>query len=153
MISAKITSNSEEVSIMIKQMVKNMPKVIHRALAEVTAYEVGAIKKRTTEKGIDAYGKRFTPYSTKYKRASVKQSGVVDLTDKGHMMGNLSTKITPSKGMLFFSRSVEAKKAMYHNNIGVGKKKITRKFFMISKKESKIITNKFFKNIKKGLKL
>lgn len=149
----KITSNSVEIANEIKAMSRKMEGAIHKALANATAFEVAAIEKRTTEKGIDAFGRPFAPYSPNYKRAGVKQSGVVDLTDTKQMFNSLATKVTTSKGVLFF-RSTEAnKKAAFHDIFGVGKKKITRKFFRISKDEEKKIRTTFARIIAKELKL
>jgi hypothetical protein len=149
----KITSNSVEIANEIKAMSRKMEGAIHKALANVTAFEVKEIKQRTQSKGVDAYGKPFAPYSPNYKRAGVKQSGVVDLTDTGQMFSSLTTKVTPSKGVLFFRQNLANKKAAFHDIFGVGKKRITRQFFRISKDEEKKIRTTFARIIAKELKL
>ena len=122
----KITSNSIEIANEIKAMSKKMSGAIKKSLANVSAFEVKEIKQRTQSKGVDAYGKRFKPYSPKYKRASVKQSGVVDLTDTGQMFSSLTTKVSASKGVLFFRQNQDEQK------------KIQKLFFKILARELRI---------------
>jgi len=124
----KITSNSVEIANEIKAMSRKMSGAIKKSLANVSAFEVKEIKQRTQSKGVDAYGKRFKPYSPNYKRAGVKQSGVVDLTDTGQMFSSLTTKVSASKGVLFFRQNLANKKAAFHDMFGVGKKKILDNF-------------------------
>ena len=141
----KITSNSVEIANEIKAMSRKMSGAIKKSLANVSAFEVAAIKQRTQSKGIDAYGKPFRAYSPNYKRAGVKQSGVVDLTDTGQMFNSLTFKASASKGVLFFRQNLANKKAAFHDEFGVGKKKITRQFFRISKDEAEKIRKRFGK--------
>ena len=149
----KITSNSIEIANEIKAMSKKMSGAIKKSLANVSSFEIDAITDRTQNKGIDAYGRPFKPYSPNYKRAGVKQSGVVDLTDTKQMFTSLTFKASASKGVLFF-RSTEAnKKAAFHDLFGVGKKRITRKFFRISKDEQNKIRTIFSRILAKELKL
>ena len=149
----KITSNSVEIANEIKAMSRKMSSAITKSLANVSAFEVKEIKQRTQSKGVDAYGKRFKPYSPKYKRASVKQSGVVDLTDTGQMFSSLTFKASASKGVLFFRQNLANKKAAFHDMFGVGKKRITRQFFRISKDEQNKIRTIFSRILAKELKL
>ena len=149
----KITSNSIEIANEIKAMSKKMSGAIKKSLANVSAFEIDAIIDRTQNKGVDAYGKRFKPYSPNYKRAGVKQSGVVDLKDTGEMFSSLTTKVSSSKGVLFFRQNLANKKAAFHDMFGVGKKKITRQFFRISKDEQNKIRTIFARVLAKELKL
>ena len=141
----KITSNSIEIANEIKAMTKKMSSAITKSLANVSSFEIDAITDRTQNKGIDAYGRPFKPYSPSYKRARVKQSGVVDLTDTGQMFNSLAFKASASKGVLFFRQNLANKKAAFHDEFGVGKKKITRQFFRISKDEAEKIRKRFGK--------
>ena len=149
----KITINSVQIANEIKDISRKMAGAIKKSLAHVSAFEIAAIKKRTTEKGIDAFGSPFAPYSPNYKRAGVKQSGVVDLKDQGHMLGSMAFKVSASKGVLFFRQREQNLKASYHDIFGVGKKKITRQFFRISKDEQKKIISEFSKILTKALKI
>ena len=149
----KITSNSIQISNEIKAMSKKMSGAIKKSLANVSAFEILKIKERTQSKGVDAFGKPFTPYSPSYKRANVKKSGVVDLTDTGQMFSSLQTKVTASKGVIFFRQNLANKKAAFHDMFGVGKQRITRKFFRISKDEQKKIQKLFFKILARELRI
>lgn len=149
----RIKDNSIQVRKSLQQVSKQVPKAIKRALANAAAYEISAIKERTQSKGVDFQGRAFKPYSPKYKRAKVKQSGVVDLTDTGQMFSSLTSKITPSKGELFFRQASANRKAFFHDEAGVGRRKITRPFFRISKKEETNIEKIFFNVLERELRL
>lgn len=149
----RIQDNSIQVKKSLQQVSKQIPRAVKKALANAAAYEISAIKERTQSKGIDYQGRAFKPYSTKYKRRLVKQSGVVDLTDTGQMFSSLTSKITPSKGELFFRQASANRKAFFHDQAGVGKKKIIRPFFRIAKKEETNIVNIFFNVLQRELKL
>ena len=149
----KITSNSIQIANEIKGISRKMAGAIKKSLANVSAFEIKEIKQRTQTKGVDAFGRRFKPYSPNYKRAGVKQSGVVDLTDTGQMFSSLTSKVTASKGVLFFRQNLANKKAAFHDIFGVGKQKITRQFFRISKDEQKKIRTIFARVLAKELKL
>jgi hypothetical protein len=152
---AKITftDNSAEIANDFSILVKKMPQLVQRSLAKVSAFEVASIKNRTQNKGIDAFGKKFAPYSKKNKRARRKQSGVVDLTDTGQMFSALTFKSSRSKGELFFRSKDATDKASYHDLFGAGKNKVKRQFFRISKKEQSQIQKQFNELILKGLGL
>ena len=149
----KITSNTIQIANEIKGISRKMSSAIKKSLANVSAFEIKEIRSRTETKGIDAFGRKFKPYSPNYKRAGVKQSGVVDLNDSGNMLGSMTSKISASKGVLFFRRNEETKKASFHDLFGVGKNKVTRKFFRISKDEQKEIRLRFSKVLERELKL
>ena len=149
----KITSNSIQIANEIKGISRKMAGAIKKSLANVSAFEILKIKERTQTKGVDAFGRPFKPYSPNYKRAGVKQSGVVDLTDTGQMFSSLTSKVTVSKGVLFFRQNLANKKAAFHDVFGVGKQRITRKFFRISKDEQKKIQKLFFKILARELRI
>jgi len=149
----RIKDNSVQVRKSLQQVSKQVPKAIKRALANATAFEIAAIKERTQKKGVDFRGRSFKPYSPKYKRRLVKQSGVVDLTDTGQMFSSLTSKVTPSKGELFFRQASANRKAFFHDEAGVGRKKIIRPFFRISKKEETDIEKIFFNVLERELRL
>jgi len=149
----KVKDNSIEVRKELLKVSQRVPKAIKKALANAAAFEIGAIKKRTLQKGIDYRGNAFAPYSPRYKRAAVKQSGVVDLKDTGQMFSSLTSKITPSKGELFFRLADANKKAFFHDEAGAGRKKVKREFFSISKDEEVKIEKIFFSVLEKELKL
>lgn len=120
----KVKDNSIEVRKELLKVSQRVPKAIKKALANAAAFEIGAIKKRTQTRGVDYRGNAFAPYSPKYKRAAVKQSGVVDLTDTGQMFSSLTSKISASKGELFFRQGFANRKAFFHDEAGAGKKRL-----------------------------
>jgi len=151
--NVRIKDNSVQVSKSVQKVSKQVQRAIKRALANATAFEISSIKERTQSKGVDFRGRAFKPYSPKYKRRLVKESGVVDLTDTGQMFSSLTSKVTPSKGQLFFRQASANKKAFFHDVAGVGKSKVIRPFFSISKKEETNIEKIFFNVLERELRL
>ena len=151
--TVKVKTNVAEIQAIVKKIEKRSTSAIKKALANASAFEVGAIKKRTQQKGIDYKGRPFKPYSVKYKRAAVKQSGVVDLTDTGQMFSSLTFKATESKGTLFFRQQQANRKAFFHDEAGAGRKKVIRPFFRIGKDEEKKIEKIFFNVLERELRL
>jgi hypothetical protein len=149
--SVTVKTNSVQLSKQFRNIQKKFPNAIKKALANVSAFQIANIKDRTQKKGISVNGSSFRPYSKEYKRRLVKQSGVVDLTDTGQMFSSLTSKITPSKGTLFFRQAQANKKAFYHDVVGAGKGKVVRPFFSINDRESdkigQLFADKIFKDI------
>lgn len=142
MLNVKIKDNSKKVRNAIKKLGNKVKPSIHKTLSYVSAFEISQIINRTQKKGIDVNENPFKPYSIGYKRAKVKESGVVDLKDSGQMFSSLTSKITPSKGSLFFRQKSANDKAFYHDT-GIGKMP-KREFFSISNKEQDKIEKLFF---------
>jgi hypothetical protein len=91
-----------------------------------------------TSLGFDHEGRRFRPYSKAYgeeRRKKGRGADRVDLRMEGHMLGDIRTRVDTSKmkGFVHFQRAVERKKALYHNEAGVGKKRVKREFFRLSR--------------------
>lgn len=127
--------------------------VKRRALSRLANFEVAQIKDRTQNKGKDYRGNPFAPYSKRYTRRLVKESGHVDLTDTGQMFSALTYRMTNKSANLFFSRRTENEKAYFHDVAGVGKKKVKRKFFRLSEKEKDLLSSVFMKEYAKSVKL
>lgn len=149
----RIKTNQAEVLAIVKKIEGRTKSAIKKALANASAFEVVAIKDRTQSKGVDYRGSPFKPYSPKYKRAKVKQSGVVDLTDTGQMFSSLTFKATESKGTLFFRQAQANRKAFFHDEVGAGRGRVKREFFRISRDEETKIEKIFFSVLEKELKL
>lgn len=149
--SVTVKTNSVQLSKEFKNIQRKFPSAIKKALANVSAFQIANIKDRTQRKGISVNGSHFKPYSKGYRRRLVKQSGVVDLTDTGQMFSSLTSKITPSKGTLFFRQAQANKKAFYHDIAGAGKSKVVRPFFSINDREAdkigQLFADKIFKDI------
>ena len=144
-----IKTNTIQLSKSLEQIQKKFPNAIKQTLANVSALQIRNIRDRTQRKGVSLNGSPFKPYSSGYKRAKVKESGVVDLTDTGQMFSALTSKIRPSKGTLFFRNMFANKKAFFHDQAGAGKGKVVRRFFGINSKEEKQIVNVFKEKISK----
>ena len=149
--SVTVKTNSVQLSKEFRNIQRKFPSAIKKALANVSAFQIHNIKDRTQRKGIDVNGSPFKPYSKAYRRRLVKQSGVVDLTDTGQMFSSLTSKITPSKGTLFFRQADANKKAFYHDVAGAGKGRVVRPFFSINDTEAdkigQLFADKIFKDI------
>ena len=150
--SVTIKTNTIELSKDLEQIQKQFPTAIKQTLANVSAFQIKNIRDRTQRKGISVNGTAFKPYSAGYKRAKIKESGVVDLTDTGQMFSALTTKILPSKGTLFFRNMFANKKAFFHDQVGAGKGKVIRPFFGINRQEEKQIVKVFVDKISKIVK-
>ena len=150
--SVTIKTNTIELSKSLEQIQKQFPSVIKQTLANVSALQIRNIRDRTQRKGISVNGSPFKEYSEGYKRAKVKESGVVDLTDTGQMFSSLTSKIRPSKGTLFFRNMFANKKAFFHDKAGAGKGKVIRPFFGINRQEEKQIVKVFVDKISKIVK-
>ena len=149
--SVTVKTNSIQLSKEFRNFQRKFPNAIKKALANVSAFQIANIKDRTQRKGISVNGSAFKPYSKAYRRRLVKQSGVVDLTDTGQMFSSLTSKITPSKGTLFFRQAQANKKAFYHDIAGAGKGRVVRPFFGINDREAdkigQLFVDKIFKDI------
>ena len=147
----RVKDNSVQLSKELKNIQRKFPSAIKKALANVSAFQIVNIRNRTQRKGVDVNGSPFKPYSKAYRRRLVKQSGVVDLTDTGQMFSSLTSKITPSKGTLFFRQAQANKKAFYHDIAGAGKGRVIRQFFGINDREAdkigQLFADKIFKDI------
>lgn len=150
--SVRVKDNSIQVSNAIGEIVRKFPQITSKALAQVSAFQISNIRERTQKKGIDVNERPFKPYSIKYKRAKIKESGVVDLTDTGQMFSSLTSKISPSKGVLFFRNQNANRKAFYHDEVGAGKSRVVRPFFGISDREEEKIVRLFSKILDKEIK-
>lgn len=140
MFGSRIKDNSVEIIRDLENIKKKAPQKIRQALSFVSAMQVRRIKTRTRA-GISSTGSKFAPYVKGY--GSKKESGFVDLTDTGQMLGSMTFKASQSKGELFFRGREQVDKASIHDLFGAGKKKVVRPFFRINEKDEKIIIKKF----------
>ena len=144
----KFTANTVEVSNFIKRLQKKIPNEIQMGLARASAFGIKQITDKT-QKGQLPDGGRLRPYKKSTKKSRSKrgrQVGFVDLTDSGRMIRSLTSKITKSKGSLFFRRQEENKKAFLHDT---GTRFMdSRPFFAIGRRDEDKIRDIFFKAIK-----
>jgi len=172
--SIDVKTNSVQLSKEFRNIQIKFPNAIKKALANVSAFQIRNIRTRT-ERGISVNGSRFTPYSKKayffnvspegatpqyktfqggyaqFRRYKGRQSSFPDLNFSGRMFSSLTSKITPTKGTLFFRQADANKKAFYHDVAGAGKGKVVRPFFSINDTEAdkigQLFADKIFKDI------
>ena len=144
----KFTANTIEVTNFIKKLEKKIPNQIQMALAKASQFGIMRITDKT-QQGQLPDGGRLRPYKKSTKKSRLKrgrQVGKVDLTDTGRMFRSLTSKITKSKGTLFFRRQEENKKAFFHDT---GTRFMeARPFFAIGRRDEDKIRDIFFKAIK-----
>ena len=163
-----VEDNSLQVAKNFEKQIREQPLIVKTALGRTAEFLMGLIKQRT-QRGINADGNAFPPYSTKpyffnispragsptyktfeggykeYRNFMGKQSNKVDLNFFGNMLSNITQKSTPTQAIIYFATPREGTKAL-----GNQKK---RKFFAIGAKEIQPIMNKFMETYNKLSKL
>lgn len=114
-----------------------------KAAMTATVLQAQTIIKKRTSAGVDVNGKPFVPYSDAYKafRAKSGRSTSPDLMFSGRMMASMKGTASKTKGVLFFSRAEESKKAAFNNR--------SRKFFDLSDKEMDRLQSVYFRRLTK----
>ena len=131
----------------LDQQIRENPRQIQIALGRTAEFLLGLIKQRT-QKGKDADGRSFAPYTPEYKsfrREKGRQVNTPDLNFKGNMLSNMTQKSEPKKAILYFASTAQNIKA-----VGNQKK---RPFFLVGQREGKTLINIFAKEFKKVSKL
>ena len=163
-----VEDNSLQVAKNFEKQIREQPQIVKTALGRTAEFLMGLIKQRT-QRGINADGNAFPPYSTKpyffnitpragsptyktfeggykeYRNFMGKQSNKVDLNFFGNMLSNITQKSTSTQAIIYFASTREATKA-----IGNQKK---RKFFAIGSNEAKPLMNKFMETYNKLSKI
>ena len=149
----KITANTIDVSNFIERTKQKIPSQIQMGLARASAFAIKQVTDKT-QKGQLPDGGRLRPYKKSTKKSRSKrgrQVGHVDLTDTGRMFRSLTSKITKSKGTLFFRRNEENKKAFFHDT---GTRFMeARPFFAIGRRDEDKIRKLFLDHLSKGVKI
>jgi hypothetical protein len=104
---------------------------------EVGFFATSAILQRT-DRGEDAEGQKFAPYSKGYSKVRQKKGhpvGRVNLFFTGQMAASMTHKQEGNKIILFFAAPEQAKKALYNQK--------KRNFFALSKEDETAITMMF----------
>ncbi len=117
-------------------------------ISKVGFMAIDLIEARTAA-GKDVNGKAFKPYSKGYvdrisgkvkaKGVTKKQSSIVTLEAKGHMLRNMTNRVEGSKAVVLFPDSLQNTKAFVHHT-GDGKMP-KRAFFSLSKFNMTAINN------------
>lgn len=163
-----VEDNSLQVAKNFEKQVREQPQIVKTALGRTAEFLMGLIKQRT-QKGINADGDAFPPYSTKpfffnitprsatptyktfqggykeYRSFMGKQSNKVDLNFFGNMLSNITQKSSPTEAIIYFANKFENTKA-----VGNQRK---RKFFAIGQKEQRPIVNVFMREYNKLSKI
>jgi len=146
-----VAINDKEVQAMLKAFPKRIKKASRKALGRASAFVEFTIKHRTISgRGLNG---AFTGYADSTKRSRGKRgrkTGRVDLMDTGQMLGSMVFKVkTPSLGLVFFSNTLAARKAMWHHT-GAGHLPV-RKWFDVNNREEiqvgSVFRNEFIKRM------
>ena len=131
----------------LDQQIRENPRQIQIALGRTAEFLMGLIKQRT-QKGKDADGRNFKPYTPEYKafrREKGRQANFPDLNFKGNMLSNITQKSTSKQAILFFASKAQNIKAVANQK--------KRTCFAVGDRESKTLINFFAKEFKKVSKL
>ena len=143
----KTDINTLEVTNFLKKLTLKQKSVIDKGLKRVSNMAVLMITKRTQAGKLPDGGKMrsYAKGTVRSRKKRGRQTGFVDLTDTGKMFRSLDFRTGGLKSTLFFANKEREKIASYHDTFGVGRKKITRPFFAIGKKEEDKIQAEFSK--------
>lgn len=135
-----ITDNSPATRKRLDAMIRRYQQNKKPAMTAAILQAQTIIKTRTA-KGVDVNGAPFKAYSKTYAafRSKKGRSTTPDLMFSGRMMASMKATATKNEGVLFFSRSEEARKAAFNNR--------TRRFFDLSKKELTRIQQVYFRRL------
>ena len=143
----KTDINTLEVTNFLKKLTRKQKSVIDKGLKRVSNMAILMITKRTQAGKLPDGGnmRAYAKGTVRSRKKRGRQTGFVDLTDTGKMFRSLDFRTGGLKSTLFFSNKEREKIASYHDSLGVGRKKITRPFFAIGKKEEDKIQAEFSK--------
>ena len=138
-----VTLDDKEVQAMLKAFPKRIKKASRKALSKASAFVEFTVKRRTASgRGLNG---SFTPYAASTRRSRGKRgrkTGSVDLMDTGQMLGSMTWKVkNPSLGLVFFSNTLAARKAMWHHT-GAGHLPV-RKWFDVNNREEFQVGSQF----------
>ena len=143
----KTDINTLEVKNFIKKLTRKQKSVIDKGLKRVSNMAILMLTKRTQAGKLPDGGnmRSYAKSTVRSRKKRGRQTGFVDLTDTGKMFRSLDFRTGGLKSTLFFANKEREKIASYHDSLGVGRKKITRPFFAIGKKEEDKIQAEFSK--------
>ena len=134
---------------------RQIPNATARGISRAGVFIENAIKDRT-RKGTDFKGRKFRPYSPKYakRRAKEGRTTTPNLFRAGLMLGNMRFKrLSKNQGQISFPARRQNLKAFFHDVQGVGKSKVKREFFSVSKKEEAKAVDIFRKTFEKEIRI
>jgi hypothetical protein len=142
-----VEDNSLQVAKNFEKQVREQPQIVKTALGRTAEFLMGIIKQRT-QRGINADGNSFPPYTEAYKTFRLnagRQTQFPDLTFSGQMLSNITQRSSPTEAIIYFANKFQNTKAL-----GNQKK---RKFFAIGAREIQPIMNVFMQTYNKLSKI
>tara|TARA_A100001201_G_scaffold63305_1_gene59917 strand:+ start:1105 stop:1581 length:477 start_codon:yes stop_codon:yes gene_type:complete len=152
-VNLNIKTNSKEISAKFKKFGSVLPRIIDKGVKQA-GFQLVAIIREKTKKGIDFKDRRFAPYSEGYLKKLQRENKptAVDLFYTGTMMGSLTPSMVKKTGKhkvtLAFSRKEEIDKAFF-NQVTTDPQ---REFFGFNTRTEKIINKSFEKFVKDELR-
>jgi len=152
-VDLKIKSNSKQVSKKFKKFQSVLPRIIDKGVKQA-GFQLVAIIREKTKKGIDFRDRPFAPYSDGYLKRLQKEgrSTKVDLHYDGGMVGALTPSMVKKTGKhkvsLGFARADERDKALFNQVLNDPK----REFFGFNNRTEKIISKSFNRFVEKELR-
>ena len=138
-----VEDNSLQVAKNFEKQVKEQPFIVKTALGRTAEFLMGLIKQRT-QRGVNADGSSFPPYTEAYKtfrQQAGRQTQYPDLNFSGQMLSNIVQKSEPDYAVIYFANKFQNVKAL-----GNQKK---RKFFAIGAREIQPVMNVFMQTYNK----
>ena len=152
-VNLNIKTNSKQISAKFKKFGAVLPRIIDKGVKQA-GFQLVAIIREKTKKGIDFKDRRFAPYSESYLKKLQRENKptAVDLFYTGTMMGALTPSMVKKTGKhkvtLAFSRKEEIDKAFF-NQVTTDPQ---REFFGFNTRTEKIINKSFEKFVKDELR-
>ena len=152
-VSLNIKTNSKQVQKKFKRFQSVLPRVIDKGVLQA-GFQLVAIIREKTKKGIDFRDRPFAPYSEGYLKRLEKEnrSTKVDLHYDGGMVGSLTPSMVKKTGKhkvsLGFARADERDKALFNQVLREPK----REFFGFNNRTENIIRKQFNRFVAKELK-
>ena len=152
-VSLNIKTNSKQVQSKFRKFQAVLPRVIDKGVLQA-GFQLVAIIRKKTKKGIDFRDRPFAPYSEGYLKRLQKEgrSTKVDLHYDGGMVGSLTPSMVKKTGKhkvsLGFARADERDKALFNQVLREPK----REFFGFNNRTENIIRKQFNRFVEKELR-
>ena len=152
-VSLNIKTNSKQVQSKFRKFQAVLPRVIDKGVKQA-GFQLVAIIREKTKKGIDFRDRPFAPYSEGYLKHlnKIGYPTNVDLHYSGNMVGALTPSMVKKTGKhkvsLGFSRAEERDKALWNQVLGNPK----REFFGFNNRTENIIRKQFNRVVEKELR-
>ena len=154
-VNLNIKTNSKQLSAKFKKFGAVLPRIIDKGVKQA-GFQLVAIIREKTKKGIDFNDRRFAPYSDGYLKQLQREGKPikVDLFYSGRMLGALTPsgrtirKTGKGKISVGFSNAQMRQRALFNQVLNEPK----REFFGFNNRTEKIINKQFNKFVEKELK-